>query len=191
LDPNLPAILMSAHSAEWLTREGRIRAGTKTLQKPFDKETLLLRLSEVLKEPPAPGPLARDQAFEPLQSRGPTSQVAILVVEDQSAARLAIVEFLRSLGYEVLAAADPKEALDKARERSIGVILTDYRLPGMNGDALAREVKKLWPGAVVLYMSGYGDLKLDPAGPVLKKPVELEVIAASVAGIVGGASKSY
>jgi CheY-like chemotaxis protein len=113
------------------------------------------------------------------------------VVEDQSAARLAIVEFLRSLGYEVLAAADPKEALDQARERSIGVILTDYRLPGMNGDALAREVKKLWPGAVVLYMSGYGDLKLDPAGPVLKKPVELEVIAASVAGIVGGASKSY
>ena len=177
LQPTLPTVLMSAHPAEWLINEGRIDAETRTLQKPFEKEALLERLEEAL------------HASVTTSSGAMTRGAAILVVEDQSAARLAIVDFLSSCDFEVLAAADAHEALEKAKYRPVGVILTDYSLPGMNGDALARKVKQLWPNAAVLYMSGHSDLDPDPAGPVLTKPIELDAIVSRIECLIAAAPR--
>lgn len=175
LQPTLPTLLMSAHPTEWLISEGRIDPSTRTLQKPFEREALLERLGEALQESTASStPVSRVQ----------TKGAAILVVEDQSAARLAIVDFLASCDYEVLGAGDAREALEKAKACPVAVLLTDYSLPGMNGDALAREVRQLWPNAAVLYMSGHSDLKPEPQGPVLKKPIELAAIAARIEGLL-------
>ena len=61
------------------------------------------------------------------------------------------------LGYTVLAAATPGEALGLAGAHvgSINLLLTDVVMPEMNGRDLARKLLSLHPGVKVLFMSGY------------------------------------
>jgi PAS domain S-box-containing protein len=81
----------------------------------------------------------------------------ILVVEDLQSLGEAIRESLGAMGYEVLLAADPRDALELAREHAgvIHLLLTDVVMPGMSGPELAAQVQPLHPGIRVLFMSGY------------------------------------
>jgi two-component system, cell cycle sensor histidine kinase and response regulator CckA len=64
---------------------------------------------------------------------------------------------LEDLGYEVLPAADQKEALRLAREHhgEIHLLLTDVIMPEMNGRDLRDQILPLRPGIKCLFMSGY------------------------------------
>ncbi len=81
----------------------------------------------------------------------------VLVVEDEKSLRTICGRFLGALGYEVLAAETPGEALEmlKTHEGEIQLLLTDVVMPGMDGKQLARRICALKPGIRVLYMSGY------------------------------------
>ncbi len=81
----------------------------------------------------------------------------LLVVEDEPALLRQTCAMLESLGYRVLAAPDPEEALRLAREYrgDIDLVLTDVVMPGMNGRELAIEVRRRRKGLGVMYMSGY------------------------------------
>ena len=115
----------------------------------------------------------------------------ILLVEDEDAVRAFATRVLRRHGYEVLAAATPREACDifDARAATIDLLLTDIVMPGMNGPALAQRLVLERPELRVLFISGYADIAtpLDSGNPnvsFLSKPFEPSVLAARVRAIL-------
>ena len=83
----------------------------------------------------------------------------ILVADDESALRHAIVEILRGSGYKVLEAETSTQALEMAQQHQgqLDVLLTDIIMPGLRGPELARRVTKVHPETQVVYMSGYAE----------------------------------
>ena len=80
----------------------------------------------------------------------------ILVVEDEDRVRTMTVEALRGLGYEVIPASGPQQAIEGlSSHRHLHLLFTDIVMPGMNGRALADRVKAIRPSVKVLYTTGY------------------------------------
>jgi two-component system, cell cycle sensor histidine kinase and response regulator CckA len=112
----------------------------------------------------------------------------ILVVEDEEIVRELTCEILHMLGYEVLKATDPGEAIEicATRKGPIQMLLTDVVMPHMNGTALFNRLAVMRPGMEVLYMSGYTENFIvhhgvpDPAVHFLQKPFTGEDLAAKV-----------
>jgi PAS domain S-box-containing protein len=80
----------------------------------------------------------------------------VLLVEDDAAVRRLARQILERLGYSVLEARSPADALDMAgRAGPIHLVVTDVVMPGMSGRELADRVGRLRPGVKILYTSGY------------------------------------
>jgi CheY-like chemotaxis protein len=80
----------------------------------------------------------------------------ILVVEDQKDLLDICKTMLLDLGYNVLAAGTPEEAIRLANENAnIDLLMTDVVMPGMNGRELQAHIQKSNPGIKCLFMSGY------------------------------------
>lgn len=81
----------------------------------------------------------------------------ILLVEDDLPILKLARKILRGLGYNVLAAGSPDEALALAEEHKgeIDLLVTDVIMPKMNGSELAQRLQALYPGLGCVFMSGY------------------------------------
>jgi two-component system, cell cycle sensor histidine kinase and response regulator CckA len=93
---------------------------------------------------------------------------ALLVVDDDRYVRATITRALAYEGYELLEAADGLQALALLQEEGAGgvrLVITDIRMPGMNGDDLGRLLRELRPDLPVLYISGYSVPNLDFLAP--------------------------
>ena len=82
---------------------------------------------------------------------------SVLLVEDEEAIRRVSKAMLEALGYQVLAASAPSEALRLAQLQTgpIHLLMTDVVMPGMNGRDLATQLKQLRPDLKTLFVSGY------------------------------------
>ncbi|HQP94826.1 MAG TPA: response regulator [Myxococcota bacterium] len=106
----------------------------------------------------------------------------ILLVEDEPLIRHIASEMLESLGYDVIPAATPSDAMVLAEEYTgrIDLLMTDLVMPGMNGRSLAHNIKSLHPEARLLFMSGYtADFvvqngEIEAGSSFLPKPFTLE-----------------
>jgi len=128
----------------------------------------------------------------PLPVRGEPSPIAlgsetVLLVEDAPSVRQAVERLLRELGYNVLAAAGPAEALGFLESGGpVDLLFTDIVLPGaLGGDELAIVARQLRPGIRVLYTTGYSELKpaeLDdgPPAELILKPYTSSELARRV-----------
>lgn len=110
----------------------------------------------------------------------------ILVVDDDAGARRLVARLLGDAGYLVDEASTALAALELARdaEPAIGLLVTDIRIPLMNGIELAGRFTALVPGARVLLMSGYhegGEVR----HPLLAKPFTSDELLAAVGGLLG------
>jgi len=113
----------------------------------------------------------------------PGGPETILLVEDDAAVQKVIQDFLKSVGYTVLIAGGPAEAIaiTKRHTGPIHLLLTDVVMPAMNGCQLAAQVER--PNLKVLYMSGYTHNgitcieKLSGNQAFLQKPFALEILA--------------
>ncbi len=83
----------------------------------------------------------------------------ILIAEDEEAIRTLLARALRQDGHEVIAANDGAEALDVlVREHgAFELLLTDIRMPVMDGIALALAAARDHPDVTILLMTGYAD----------------------------------
>ncbi len=103
----------------------------------------------------------------------------ILVVDDEDEARLGLSKLLSIKGYKVFTAANGIEALEVLRNNPASIIITDIKMPGMDGLTFLREIKKLIPGVKVVIITGYGEvetyLEAMNLGAIefLHKPIEL------------------
>ncbi len=80
----------------------------------------------------------------------------ILVVDDEANARNALAEILRDEGYAVETAADGFKALPKLRDFTPEVVLTDLKMPGMDGVELMSKVREHDPEVGVVIMTAFG-----------------------------------
>ena len=112
----------------------------------------------------------------------------ILVAEDEEALRSLVVRALRQDGHEVMTANDGAEALDVlTREKGdFELLLTDIRMPVMDGIALALAAARDHPAVTILLMTGYADQRERAHGldalihDVITKPFSLGTIRNAV-----------
>jgi PAS domain S-box-containing protein len=117
-------------------------------------------------------------------SRGET----VLVVEDEPALLALTKRMLGTLGYRVLAAGTPGEAIGVAEEHAgeIQILITDVVMPQMNGRDLAGRMQSLYPDMNILFMSGYtADVivhrgVLDKGVNFIQKPFSMKDLAVKV-----------
>lgn len=82
----------------------------------------------------------------------------ILYVEDDPALRMSTCDLLDDMGYQVIEAADAPAALAWLREgHPVDLMLTDLRMPLMDGRELVAEARTLRPDLAVIYTSGASD----------------------------------
>jgi response regulator RpfG family c-di-GMP phosphodiesterase len=80
--------------------------------------------------------------------------IHILVVDDEHAVRDLLQQAITRAGYDCLTASNAKEALKVLEQKDVGVVITDIKMPGLNGDELTRIVKQKHNSDVII-MTGY------------------------------------
>jgi two-component system, cell cycle response regulator len=102
----------------------------------------------------------------------------ILIVEDDTAVRKLMYEFLARSGYEALTASSAEEAEDLLKKEEIHIILTDVRLPGTDGITFTKNVKQQYNLDVII-ITGYSseyfyeDAINNGASDLIFKPIRL------------------
>lgn len=119
----------------------------------------------------------------------------VLVVEDEAAVRMLVVEVLNELGYQVLEACDAGSALPHLHsEQHLDLLITDFGLPGLNGRQLVESARQHRPELKVLFITGYvpdEEMRNDFLGPgmdILPKPFSIDILAARIRKLIDGAS---
>lgn len=124
----------------------------------------------------------------------------ILIAEDEDPIRALVARALTLDGHEVTTAKDGAEALD-ALDRECGafeLLLTDIRMPVMDGIALALATARDHPAVTILLMTGYADQRERAQGldalvhDVIAKPFSLSIIRAAVKNaLTAGAARRH
>ncbi len=84
----------------------------------------------------------------------------ILIVDDEKNYRVVLEALLGAEGYEVMTAGDAKAALATVREADLDLIITDMKMPGMNGMELLEAVKGIKPDLPVIMMTAFGTIEM-------------------------------
>jgi CheY-like chemotaxis protein len=114
--------------------------------------------------------------------------LSVLVVDDVESVRRLIRRALEHMGHRVLEAGDGVEALAcLAQSRAVDLVITDLRMPNMDGWELATRLSARSPRVPVLFMSGFDEhLAAETvAGPVLPKPFTAEQIEERIRQVLG------
>ncbi|WP_299564832.1 response regulator [Enterovirga sp.] len=116
----------------------------------------------------------------------------ILLVDDEEAVRTFLRRGLELDGHVITVAVDGSDAMDRLNETggAFDLVLTDIRMPVMDGIALALAAKRDYPELTVMLMTGYADQRerarnLDTiVADVLTKPFSLAELRAGVAAVL-------
>ncbi len=134
----------------------------------------------------------------------------ILVVEDDDIMRITVCDHLASLNLQVTEATNGNAALELVKTHNYDVIVSDIRMPGMDGQTLLAAVKRLRPTSEVIMMTAHGstdhaiDCLKNGAADYILKPFDLDdltcrveriltmqKIKARCASLESGATKRY
>jgi len=89
-------------------------------------------------------------------NRSATLGGSVLVVDDDALFRAALVRYLEGEGFSVVAEGDPGAAIERLEQRPFDLVVTDLRMPGMDGIAFVRRVRAIDPEAVCIVVTGFG-----------------------------------
>ena len=84
----------------------------------------------------------------------------ILIVDDEKNYLLVLEALLGPQGYEIITVNNAHDALRSAREADLDLIITDVKMPGMNGMELLEKCKKIKPELPVIIMTAYGSIEM-------------------------------
>ena len=110
--------------------------------------------------------------------------LSILLVDDEEIVRTATAEMIRDLGHSITEAASGEDALERLAQAEFDIVVTDYKMPRMDGAELIRHVRAQHPGTAVLLITGYTGVAEDVLGiPRLAKPFGQAEIATALAAL--------
>ena len=107
-------------------------------------------------------------------------KLTVLVADDEKNIREGLREALMLDGYDVLLAADGKEALDTVNRGDVDLLITDLKMPRLSGEELLKSVAAQFPTVPVIILTGHGTIESavqamhDGAYDFLTKPVNLD-----------------
>ena len=110
----------------------------------------------------------------------------ILIVDDEERQRFLLDEYLKKDNHLTETAVNGVDAIRKFNDGWFDLVITDHAMPELNGDALARTIKKVAPGKPVIMLTGFGDMlpsekDLPEAVDLLiSKPVTLEQLREAI-----------
>jgi len=81
--------------------------------------------------------------------------LSILVVDDEKAMRKLLCDVLTGAGYKVEAVSSGKEALERVQQDKFSIVITDLKIPGMNGIEVLRKLKTINPDIIVIIITAY------------------------------------
>ncbi len=117
----------------------------------------------------------------PLRAPRADAGETVLIVEDEPAVRMLVLEALEELGYAALEAADGPAGLGILQSGArIDLLVTDVGLPGLNGRQLADAARQMRPGLKVLFITGYaydamlGQDRLETGTELMTKPFAMD-----------------
>ncbi|MBV4473406.1 PAS domain-containing protein [Pseudomonas sp. B2M1-30] len=128
-------------------------------------------------------------AQEEPRSEAPTAAAGetVVVVEDDPAVRMLVVDLLKELGYRAHEAEDAKSALPLLEsDMRVDLLVTDVGLPGMNGRQLAEIARQHRPRLKVLFMTGYAQNAAERQGfledgmDMVAKPFSIDLLAGKI-----------
>jgi len=106
----------------------------------------------------------------------------ILVIDDEKPTLSMFGLFLGAYGYEVFTAENGPEGIELFKKERPPIVLTDIKMPGMDGLTVLKEIKKIDPKTEVIVITGHGDMELakqaldsDAAG-FINKPIKKEAL---------------
>ena len=111
---------------------------------------------------------------------------SILVVDDEARLADVLAAALEDLGYRTVAVDSARAALMELEQSRFDLVLTDLRLPVMDGRALLKEVRKRWPDVPVVVITAFAavrdavELVKEGAFDYIAKPFEMEDVAATI-----------
>jgi two-component system NtrC family response regulator/two-component system response regulator HydG len=106
----------------------------------------------------------------------------VVIADDEASARTSLGQILAEDGFHVALAADGEEALLKVANEQPDVLLTDLRMPGMDGQELLARVRQAYPEVAVVIMTAHGTIRSavqalrHGAEDYLTKPVDVEEV---------------
>lgn len=116
-----------------------------------------------------------------------SDEVSVLAVEDDEIVRRQMARVLRSEGYTVFEAARGEEAIVLLGEGDVDLILTDWKMPGMDGVGVLNYVRTHHPDVHVAIVTAYPE-GLEQFGPdaILVKPFSAEQLKQLVRSLAEG-----
>lgn len=82
-------------------------------------------------------------------------RASVLVVDDEQFIRQLLVRTIKREGYLVSEAGDGRKALDMLSEKHIDIVISDIKMPNMDGWQLLEEIKKEYPDVSVILITAY------------------------------------
>src|SRR6478609_5918413 len=110
-----------------------------------------------------------------------------LIVDDEPRLRQVMVHLMRSDGFQCVEAGNGIEALEQLEKYPVTLVLSDLRMPKMDGFALLREIRSRFPDAAVVMITAVADVEIAVsclaigAADYVIKPYQLEDVRARVA----------
>lgn len=114
------------------------------------------------------------------------NNIHILIVDDEDIVVSLVSDTLEDEGFEVTTTVDPLEALKIGNNKHIDILVTDIRMPNMNGIDMVKKIHETQPHIAVIFMTGYANLNSakeaikEGACDYILKPFELHEIRQAV-----------
>jgi CheY-like chemotaxis protein len=168
--PGVKVLFMSGYSDDAIVQHGVLEKGMEFIQKPFSPDQLATKVREMLVAPERPA--------------------RIVVADDEAGVRSFLRKVLEGGGYEVMEAADGKQALHEVRAGGVDLVITDLVMPEQEGIETIQALRKDAAGVGIIAISGASEgqylktAQMLGADEVLHKPVSAETLLASVAQVL-------
>ncbi|MGF6839998.1 CheY-like chemotaxis protein [Paraburkholderia youngii] len=180
--PHLKVLFTSGYTQNAIVHGGRLDPGVDLLSKPYSREQLARKIRQVLDV----GDPVRSKTSRDAAPGGPVAPLRILLVDDDVNLAQATNELIGLLGHSGKFTTSPREALEWLANEPFDVLITDLRMPDIDGIELAKQATARAPSLHVVFASGYANPQL-PSMPfrwtALSKPFTIDELASVLAGV--------
>jgi DNA-binding NtrC family response regulator len=116
------------------------------------------------------------------QNKADSQKFPILIVDDEEHTRLALARLLEKENFLTYCASSGEEALEVLKKNQVDIVVSDLKLPKMNGIELLKTVKKKTPNTSIILITGYGSIQTavmamkEGAYDYIVKPLDFDVL---------------